>query len=71
MITATYNEQLITSAAVKARFGGVSAMWIYRRLATDPTFPKPIYIGRRRYWRLGDLVAWERQLIAASAGATT
>jgi hypothetical protein len=24
-------------------------------------FPKPTYFGRFRYWRLTDLVAWERR----------
>jgi hypothetical protein len=23
-------------------------------------FPKPVWINRRRYWRLADLQAWER-----------
>ena len=24
-------------------------------------FPKPVYFGRFRYWKLADLVAWERR----------
>ena len=39
--------------------GGVSQMTIWRWQA-DPTldFPKPIYIGRRRYWREAEIIAW-------------
>jgi predicted DNA-binding transcriptional regulator AlpA len=31
-------------------------------------FPQPIYLGKRRYWRLADLEAWERSRAAASQG---
>jgi hypothetical protein len=27
-------------------------------------FPKPVIINRRRYWRVSELVAWERQRAA-------
>lgn len=39
--------------------GGVSHMTIWRWL-NDPAlnFPRPIYIGRRRYWREADIAAW-------------
>jgi hypothetical protein len=60
------DDTLIGSAKVKKRYGGVSSMWIERRLASDPNFPRPIYIAKRRFWRLGDLVAWERSLKAAA-----
>jgi hypothetical protein len=35
------------------------ALW---RWARDPDlgFPSPIYIGKYRYWKLADLIAWER-----------
>jgi predicted DNA-binding transcriptional regulator AlpA len=54
------DDVLVREADVRKRYGGVSSMWIYRRLADDPNFPRPIYIAKRRFWRLGDLVAWER-----------
>jgi hypothetical protein len=53
------DDVLIPAAAVRKRYGGVSAMWIARRLTGDPTFPKPIFIAKRRFWRLAQLVAWE------------
>lgn len=59
-------DQYITTAKVRARYGDVSHMWVERRLKDDPTFPKPRYIARRRYWLLGELVAWERSRAVAS-----
>jgi predicted DNA-binding transcriptional regulator AlpA len=44
---------------VQQRFGGCSHMWIERRLANDPTFPRPIYFGRLRHWKLSELERWE------------
>ena len=52
-------EKRIQAAAVRALCGDVSDMWIWRKL-NDPQsgFPQPVYIGRRRYWREADIVAW-------------
>jgi predicted DNA-binding transcriptional regulator AlpA len=57
------SEELIPAAAVRRRQGGISDMTLYRRL-NDPSlgFPKPLYIGRLRFWRLAELEAWERSL---------
>jgi hypothetical protein len=60
------DDVLIPSAKVRKRYGDVSAMWIERRLSGDPTFPKPIYIARRRFWRLAQLVAWETSKAAVA-----
>jgi predicted DNA-binding transcriptional regulator AlpA len=46
-------------------------MWIERRLADDPDFPKPIYLGRLRYWRLADIEGWERARAAAGPKTKT
>jgi predicted DNA-binding transcriptional regulator AlpA len=56
------DDTLIPTPQVRARYGGVSHMWIERRLVDDPTFPKPVYIANRRFWRVAELVAWEREL---------
>lgn len=54
-----YNpERRIQAAAVRELLGGVSDMFLWRRLAGDPTFPKPIYIAKRRFWREADIVEW-------------
>ena len=39
----------------------VTSMTLWRWLRyPNLKFPRPMYIGRLRYWRLGDLVEWER-----------
>ncbi len=51
---------LISSTTLrKHMLGGVSAMTIWRWL-NDPNlcFPRPIYIGRRRFWREADVNTW-------------
>ncbi len=52
----------LTSAQVRARFGGVSQMWIWRKTEREG-FPAPIRFGEnsRRYWRVADLIAWEQR----------
>jgi predicted DNA-binding transcriptional regulator AlpA len=52
------NEKRIQAGAVRQLCGGVSDMWLWRRLRDDPAFPRPAYIGRRRYWREADIIAW-------------
>jgi predicted DNA-binding transcriptional regulator AlpA len=33
-------------------------MWLWRRLDTDPSFPRPVYISKRRFWREASIVDW-------------
>ena len=56
----------LTSAAVRAKFGGVSHMWIFRK-TPDEGFPEPVRFGEksRRYWRASDIEKWERRTIRA------
>jgi len=61
-MTTTNEDNLLPTPEVQRRYGQVSHMWVERRLKGDPTFPRPIYIAKRRYWRVGDLVMWERGL---------
>lgn len=56
----------ITTRQLRNRYGGVSNMWIERRLADDPEFPKPIYFGARRFWSLAAVEVWERKTTAKS-----
>jgi hypothetical protein len=66
-MTPSYDpDALIPSADVRRRYGGRSHMWIVRRLADDPAFPRPVYIAKRRYWRFADLVEWERKKASAA-----
>lgn len=49
----------IPAAAVCNLCGGVSDMTLWRWLNDDAlAFPRPVYIGRRRYWREAEILAW-------------
>lgn len=51
--------QLLTSEEVEARYSiGRMTLWRWLR---DPEmgFPRPVYIGRRRYWNRDAIRAWE------------
>ncbi|GAB1378299.1 helix-turn-helix transcriptional regulator [Pararhodobacter aggregans] len=52
-------ERRIQATAVCTICGGICLMTLWRWL-NDPTldFPRPIYIGRRRYWREAEILAW-------------
>jgi predicted DNA-binding transcriptional regulator AlpA len=52
------SEIWLPSSATKARYNA-SDMWLDRRLKDDSGFPKPVYLGPNRYWRLSELEAWE------------
>jgi len=49
----------LQASKVWARYG-VSFMTINRWIKDERVgFPKPIYLGRLRFWKLADLEAWE------------
>ena len=50
----------ISATQVCQRYGGLSDMWLHRMLARDPSFPRPTYFGKRRFFRIDELIAWER-----------
>jgi len=52
-------EVYLKTRQVQARYGGCSHMFIERRLANDPTFPRPVFFGRHRFWKLSELEKWE------------
>jgi hypothetical protein len=55
-----YVDLFLTARQVRDRYGNASDMWLYRaEHRPDSTFPKPIRINGRRFYRLGDLRAWE------------
>jgi len=45
-------------------------MWIDRLMKRDATFPRPVYIGRYRYWDLQAIESYERDVAAKRAAAT-
>ncbi len=50
----------LTAKQTRTRYGDASDMWLWRRLHDNSGFPQPIVINKRRFWRLSDLLAWER-----------
>lgn len=68
-MTPTDKDVFLPAGRVRARYN-VSDMSLYRWLRDETlNFPKPIYINRYRYWRLADLLAWERTRFQAQGGA--
>jgi predicted DNA-binding transcriptional regulator AlpA len=59
----------IDAAQLCERYGGVSFMWIERRLESDPDFPRPTKFGRLRYFDLAELERWERRAAVKSHAA--
>lgn len=51
-------DRLLTASQTREYFGGVSHMWVLRRLEDDASFPRPVRIANRRFWRLAELRAW-------------
>ncbi|PTR07768.1 helix-turn-helix transcriptional regulator [Cereibacter azotoformans] len=52
-------RKLIPSATVRQLCGGISDMSLWRWLNNPAlSFPKPVVISRRRYWREAEVMAW-------------
>jgi predicted DNA-binding transcriptional regulator AlpA len=58
------NDRFLNSKQVRARYADASDMWLWRRLNDESNFPKPLHIENRRFWKLSELVAWERHRAA-------
>ena len=56
---AFHPNRRIMALTVRELCGGISDMTLWRWLA-DPAleFPRPIVIGRRRFWVEADVLAW-------------
>ena len=53
-------SQYLTAAQVRARFGNISDMSLWRWInSSQLNFPKPIYINRRRFFREDLVLDWE------------
>jgi predicted DNA-binding transcriptional regulator AlpA len=57
--------QWVSARQLRKRYGDRSHMWVERRLKNDADFPRPIKIGRLRFWDLDQLEAYERSRVAA------
>lgn len=52
-------QRLIPAKAVRELLGGICDFTLYRWLRREALeLPRPVYLGRRRYWREADLIAW-------------
>ena len=69
MSTEQTDTAYLTSRQTRDRYGNVSLMWLHRRLNDDSGFPRPVYMGRRRFWRASDLIALERAQAAKPSKA--
>lgn len=53
------DRKLIPANTVRILCGDVSDMTLWRWLNTPArNFPKPTYIGKRRYWKEAEILAW-------------
>ena len=54
------DERLIGSAEVCRILGGCVVTTLYRKMNSDPTFPKPMrnVVSSRLTWRLSAIKAW-------------
>jgi predicted DNA-binding transcriptional regulator AlpA len=68
--THSIHKKYLTTRQLRERWGGVSHMFIERRLLQDPNFPRPLKLGRRiRFYDLGDIERWERTRVMAVAAS--
>jgi predicted DNA-binding transcriptional regulator AlpA len=59
----------ITSAQLRQRYGGLSHMWVERKIQNDPDFPRPVYFGTNfRFFKLAEIEEYERKCALKSAG---
>jgi predicted DNA-binding transcriptional regulator AlpA len=61
--------RLISSARVRELLGGIAPMSLWRWRRREPTFPKPVVIAKRNYWRVAAIKSWiaERERAAIDA----
>jgi hypothetical protein len=60
-------DDLESASQFRAAFGGRSRQWEHRKGESDPDFPKVIFIGSRRFYRVVDRIEYVRKLEERSA----
>ena len=68
-MSAAHSDVFLKTKQLRERYGRCSHMFIERRLANDPTFPRPVFFGRIRFWKLSELEMWEKARAARSGKA--
>ena len=56
----------LTAPQVCQRYANRSHMWLERMLQKDSTFPRPVKFGRLRFFKIDELIDWERKAAAKS-----
>ena len=58
---------LLNATQVRQRYGGLSAMGLWRWIYNERLeFPKPLIVNTRRYWWQHELEAWERARVGGT-----
>lgn len=57
----------ISVSQICARYGGRTRMWFERLYRDDSDFPRAFVLRKIRYFRLADVIAWERRRAADRA----
>lgn len=66
-----HGTRYLTSSEVRARFGGISDMSLWRWLNdTKLGFPRPLIINRRRFFRLDQIEEFESRRAAVSVASS-
>ena len=56
------DEVFLKSGSVRERYDNASGSWLHRQVKNPASgFPRPIYINGVRYWRLSELLEFERK----------
>jgi predicted DNA-binding transcriptional regulator AlpA len=64
--------KFLTAKQVRARFGGISDMSLWRWLQDEQLgFPRPLIINRRRFFRLDQIEAFELRAATSSGPNAT
>ena len=63
---ASRGDVYLSSAQLRERYGNISPMTVWRWVRDEKmSFPAPLLIGKRNFWRLSDLETFERSRKAA------
>lgn len=55
----------LTAAQVRLRYGNKSDSWLWRLLHSDPSFPRPIYLRKKRLFVEAELDAYDANIRGA------
>jgi hypothetical protein len=61
----------LTAIQLRARYGGRSHVWLWRKLKRDPNFPKPFYMDGFRLWDEAALDRYDDAVRAAPPQLST